>query len=128
MRQKLDTTYSSFKDLDCWQAAHQLTLKVYRLTNDFPKEERYGITSQLQRAASSVAANIVEGYGRHSNNELVRFLYISLGSLEETRYFLILSSDLSYIEPSNLPVLEEDIDVIKAQLFGFIKYLQNKNA
>ena len=86
-----------FRKLIVWQRAHQLSLLVYKLTEKFPKSEIYGLTSQLRRAAVSVAANIAEGYGYGSKGQTGRFLNIAQGSLSEVEYFLILSLDLSYI-------------------------------
>src|SRR5712672_4354787 len=87
----------SFEDLTVWQEAHKLTLEVYKLTAKFPGSEKYGVVSQLRRCSSSVPANIAEGFGRRTTNELLRCLQISRGELEETRYFLILSRDLGHI-------------------------------
>ena len=77
----------SFEELEAWQKAHELTLLMYKLTQNFPKEECFGLTSQLRRASSSIAANIVEGYGRRSTGELLRSLRIANGETEEVRYF-----------------------------------------
>ena len=87
---------SSFKDLVVWQEAHQIVLMIYRLTEDFPKNEQYGIISQMRRAAVSVPANIAEGFKRVSYTEKARFYDIAEASLEELKYFLILSCDLAY--------------------------------
>ena len=80
-----------------WQRAHGLALMVYGLTARFPRNEQFGIVSQLRRAATSVAANIAEGFGRRTTKELLRSLQIASGEMEETRYFLILSRDLGHI-------------------------------
>ncbi|MCH6553507.1 MAG: four helix bundle protein, partial [Acidobacteria bacterium] len=87
----------SFEDLEVWRKAHELTLLIYRLTRAFPPDERFGLISQLRRASSSVAANIAEGYGRRTTKELLRSLRIANGEAEETRYFSLLSKDLSYM-------------------------------
>ncbi len=89
----------SFEELQVWQKAHELTLLVYRLTQKFPREERYGLTSQLRRAASAIGANIAEGFGRRSTKEFLHSLRIANGETEETRYFTRLSRDLGYITP-----------------------------
>lgn len=86
-----------FEDLRVWQVSHKLTLEIYRITKAFPKEELYGLVAQLRRAASSVPANIAEGYYRHTTKELIKFLYNARGSAGEVTYFLILSRDLKYI-------------------------------
>jgi four helix bundle protein len=90
-----------FTDLTVWQKAHELTLLVYRVTERFPAREKFGITSQIRRAAASPAANIAEGFGRRTTAELLRSLQIARGELEETRYFLILSRDLGYVSPAD---------------------------
>lgn len=87
-----------FRKLIVWQRAHQLTLLIYKLTENFPKSEIYGLTSQLRRAAVSVPANIAEGYGYGRKGQTGRFLDIAQGSLSEVEYYLILSLDLGYIK------------------------------
>ncbi len=87
----------SFEELEVWQKAHELTLLVYALTKKFPREEQFGLTSQLRRASSAIAANIAEGYGRRTTGELLRSLRIANGEVEETRYFCRLSRDLNYM-------------------------------
>jgi four helix bundle protein len=91
----------SFEDLTVWQQAHKLTLEVYKLTTRFPGAEKYGIVSQLRRSSSAVPANIAEGFGRATTRELLRCLQIARGELEETRYFVLLSRDLSYVTPQD---------------------------
>ena len=86
----------SFEDLIVWRKAHQLVLDIYKLTSGFPRDEMYGLTSQFRRAAVSIPANIAEGYKKTSAREKLRFLNISHGSLEECRYYMILSKDLNY--------------------------------
>jgi four helix bundle protein len=95
----------TFEDLVVWQKAHRFVLAVYKLTASFPKNEIYDLTSQFRRAAVSIAANIAEGFRKKSSADKLRFLNISEGSVEECRYYLILSRDLGYgetEEPSNL--------------------------
>ena len=81
----------TFNDLRIWQLAHKLTLFIYTQTKSFPSSEKFSLTDQIRRAAVSIAANIAEGFGRHSKKEFINFLFISLGSLEEVRYYLILA-------------------------------------
>jgi four helix bundle protein len=88
----------SFEDLVVWQKAHAFVLGVYGLTGGFPREEAYGLTSQLRRAAVSIPANIAEGFGKRSRTDKVRYLNIAQGSLEEARYYLILARDLEYAD------------------------------
>ncbi len=89
----------SYRDSDAWRAAHEFTLQVYRLTASFPRDELYGLTSQLRRSASSVASNLAEGFGRRSKNELGRYCRIANGSLQEASYQLLLAKDLGYCAP-----------------------------
>ena len=89
----------NFQDLIVWQKAHQFVLGVYRLSKTFPREEIYGLTSQFRRAAVSVAANVAEGFKKRGRVDKVRFMNIAEGSLEECRYYLILTRDLGYADP-----------------------------
>lgn len=92
----------NFQDLIVWQKAHQFVLGVYRLSKSFPREEVYGLTSQFRRAAISIPANIAEGFKKRGRPDKVRFMNIAQGSLEECRYYLILSKDLDYADPAQL--------------------------
>lgn len=86
----------SFKNLEVWKKAHQFVLEAYKLTNEFPKEEKFGLTSQLRRASVSIAANIAEGYPKFSLKDKIRFYEIAQSSISECAYFLILIQDLEY--------------------------------
>ena len=86
-----------FRDLKIWSRSHQLTLQVYELTRSFPKEEIYGLVSQIRRSASSIPTNIAEGCGRNTDADFARFLDTSMGSASELEYQLILSRDLAYL-------------------------------
>jgi four helix bundle protein len=88
-----------FTDLRVWQAAHQVSLEIYRITARFPKEERYGLASLMRRASVSIAANIAEGFGRWSPKDRARFYEVSKSSAEELRHYLILSRDLEFLKP-----------------------------
>jgi four helix bundle protein len=99
---------SKFEDLIAWQKAHALVLAVYKLTSNFPKEELFGLTSQIRRSAASVPANIAEGFSRISNTEKIRFYNISEASTEETRYHLILANDLNYANTLDLQSLAQE--------------------
>jgi four helix bundle protein len=111
----------SFKDLIVWQKAHLLTLKVYKLSKGFPKEEQFGLVSQIRRAAVSIAANIAEGFTRKSNLEKQRFLNISQGSHEEVRYYLILSKDLGYCDTDKQ---SETLDEVSRILSGYMRTIK----
>ena len=106
-----------FKKYDIWQLSHQLTLDIYKLTNSYPKEEMYGITSQIRRASTSIPTNISEGCGRNSDAEFNHFLNIALGSTLETEYLLILSKDLNYIETIEFLKLEKEVNIIKSKIY-----------
>ena len=94
--EKAEKRSRSFEDLGVWQKAHQLTLTVYRLTASFPAAERYGLVSQMRRAAVSVPANIAEGFGKRGTRDKLNYYNIARGSLEELRYYAILARDLGY--------------------------------
>ena len=99
----------SFEDLIVWQKAHQFVLAVYRFTDSFPKSELYGLTSQLRRAAVSIAANIAEGFKKNGKIDKARFMNTSQGSVEECRYYLILAEDLRYGNDQELKALLEEV-------------------
>jgi four helix bundle protein len=109
----------NFRDLEVWKKAHQIVLAVYRLTKDFPTDERFGLVSQMRRAAVSVPANIAEGFKRQSKAEKVRFYNISEASLEELKYFFILSKDLAYLSDNTL--IMEDAETISKMLYRLIE-------
>jgi four helix bundle protein len=98
----------SFRDLIVWQKAHQYALATYKLTADLPRHETYGLASQMRRAAVSTAANIAEGFGKRTRPDKARFMNIAEGSIEESRYYLILTQDLGYAMTSDLMALLEE--------------------
>jgi len=99
----------SFEDLIMWKKAHQFVLAVYGYTENFPKQEMYGLVSQLRRAAVSIPANIAEGFKKKSKLDKARFLNIAQGSAEECRYYLILARDLKYGDCSTLRTLLDEV-------------------
>jgi len=99
----------SFSELIVWQKAHRLVLEVYKSTKYFPKEEMYGLTSQIRRASISIPANIVEGYRRRGKADKAKFFNVAQASLEEVKYFLILSNDLDYIKENHFETLTEEV-------------------
>ena len=92
----------TFRDLVVWRKAHEFVLGVYRFTTDFPRPETYGLALQMRRAAVSIPANIAEGFRRRGKADKARFMNLAEGSVEESRYYLILSSDLGYGDTSRL--------------------------
>jgi four helix bundle protein len=98
-----------FRDLIVWQKSHRLVLEVYRITRGFPRDERYGLTSQLRRAIVSVPANIAEGFRKRSRADKARFMNIAHASLDEARYYLILANDLSYCDSNELLHKSEEV-------------------
>ena len=114
------------KDLDVWKNSIELVTIIYKMTENFPKEEQYGLISQIRRSAVSLPSNISEGAGRNHDNEFVQFLYIALGSLSELETQLIISNNLSMLTTKDFKELEERIKLIRSQLAGLIKYLKGK--
>jgi four helix bundle protein len=102
----------TFKDLIVWQKAHRFVLATYAITVTFPRCEIYGLTSQMRRAAISIAANIAEGFTRRGAPEKIRFLNISQGSLEECRYYLILTQDLGYGATAEMEIQLEEVSKV----------------
>ena len=113
-----------FKKIQVWQKAHQLTLKIYEITAAFPQDERFGLVSQIRRAAASIPTNIAEGAGRETQKEFARFVHIASGSASEVEYPLLLAHELGYISPEEYTSLEKDIIEIKRMLHGFGKALR----
>lgn len=109
-----------FKTLNVWEKAHVLTKRIYRSTAAFPREELYGLTSQMRRACSSVPTNIAEGCGRNSDAELARFLEIAMGSASELEYLLLLTHDLNLLTRSDYTELTNEVIDIKRMLASFI--------
>jgi four helix bundle protein len=115
----------SFQDLIVWQKAHQFVLSTYRLTESFPHSELYGLTSQFRRAAISISANIAEGFSKRSKLDKARLMHIAQGSLEESRYYLILAQDLGYAETHDLAA--QLVEVSKL-LNAYISGLRNSDS
>ena len=119
---------ATFKDLIVWQKSHLLVLKIYEITKQFPREEIYGLTNQIRRAAYSVPANIVEGKKKKTIPHQLSFINIAEGSLEEVKYFLILSKDLKYIEEDRYNELLKDAEEIGKLLNGYKRFIKNSNS
>ena len=107
-----------------WQHAHTFVLDIYRVTADFPSHERYGLVSQMRRAAVSIAANIVEGHKRRSRKEFLNFLNIADSSLEELKYYLLLSRDLQYLASSVVKQLYQQAERVGRMLSGLKAHIK----
>ena len=112
-----------FHQVKVWAKAHRLVLNVYRATQRFPSEERFGLTLQLRRAAVSVPSNIAEGCGRSGERELAHFMNIAAGSISEVEYQLILARDLGYVPHDSYNQLNEQVNEVKRMLNSFLQQL-----
>ena len=110
-----------FRDLKVWEKAHSLALVCYQITASFPKQEIFGIVSQIRRSASSVAANIAEGCGRGGNAEFQRFLHMAMGSASELEYHLLLSRDLQFLDREDHDHAQAQVVEVKRMLAGLIR-------
>ena len=113
----------TFEDLMVWQKAHQVVLRIYRLSKSFPKHELFGLSSQIRRAAVSIPANIAEGFKKKTSPEKLKYFNIAQGSLEEVRYYLILSSDLNYGDTKQL---KDDLGEVSRMLEAYIRSIREK--
>jgi len=113
-----------FKELRVWSKAHELTMLVYKLTRGFPRDEVYGLTSQIRRSAASIGANIAEGCGRHSDGEMSRFLQIARGSASETEYHLLLAKDLGFLHESDFQAAEQSVVAVQRMLTSLVQKVQ----
>jgi len=114
-----------FRQLVAWQKAHALTVKIYQVTRDFPREELFALTSQIRRSSSSVGANLAEGYSREHKKEYLHFLSIARGSLAETENFLLLAKDLGYLGEGEYGQIEEQREEVGRVLNGLINSLKD---
>jgi four helix bundle protein len=116
-----------FKRLKVWQRSHELTLALYRATATFPKEETYGLTSQIRRASLSIPANISEGCGREGGADLARFLQMAMGSASELEYHLLLASELNLLAAKEYKQFAAEVIEIKRMLAALIRKLRTDN-
>jgi len=114
----------NYKDLKVWSKAHQSALSIYQLTNNFPKEEQYNLTSQIRRAALSIPTNIAEGSGKFTNSDFAKFLQIALGSTHEVEYLLLFSNELKFIDQKDYETISSEIGEVKAMLITLIKKIR----
>ena len=113
-----------FRQLKVWEKAHQLALAIYKETKNFPKEELYGLTSQIRRASMSIPTNIAEGCGMNTDKEFARFLQIAMGSASETEYQLILAHDLEFLSKETHEKLHTNVEEVKRMLASLLKTLR----
>ena len=118
---------NNFQELIAWQKAHSFVLRVYGITRNFPEWERYGLGSQFQRAAVSIAANIAEGYKKIGRADKLRLMNIAQGSLEECRYYIILSKDLGYIDEKTAEEITYEIYQASRFLNAYCKGVQEND-
>ncbi|MEK7472773.1 MAG: four helix bundle protein [Patescibacteria group bacterium] len=116
---------NSFEKLDAWKEAHKLVIAIYKVTKKFPNEEKFRLIDQICRSVSSVAANIVEGNSRQYRKEFLQFLYLSKGSLEETKYHLLLARDLTYITSKEYGNFIDQCNLVGRLIAGLVKYLRS---
>lgn len=114
----------SHKDLEVWKRSIQLVKTIYTITQDFPESEKFGLTNQARRSAVSIPSNIAEGAARNSDKEMIRFLYISLGSLAELDTQLIVASEIGFFDYSK--EIQDQVSSVRKPLLGLIKYLKSK--
>ena len=115
-----------FKELKVWRKSCELSLKLYKLTSTFPKEERFGLTSQIRRSAVSIPSNTAEGYGRKTTADYVRMLYIAYGSICELETQIRLSGDLGLVEIKELGIAKQEIAEVERMLMGPFRSLERK--
>jgi len=118
---------NNFKDLKVWQKSYALCLKIYKVTDQFPNDEKFGLTSQIRRSAVSIPSNIAEGYGRKTTADYIRMLYIAYGSICELETQTMLSNDLNYLPKDKIEVLKTDIAEVERMLMALIKSLEKKS-
>lgn len=116
----------NYRDLQVWSKAHNLTLELYRVSRQFPREEIYGITSQLRRAAVSIGANLAEGCGRRTSSELARFVRIAMGSASEVDYHLLLSRDLGFMAADEFTNALAVLIEVRKMLTSFLKSVEEQ--
>ena len=117
-----------FHKLIIWQRSHQLTLAIYRISKSFPKEEIFGLTSQMRRAVSSIPTNIAEGCGRASNKDFAHFLQIAIGSATEVEYQLLLAHDINYINDDDYQELTDETVFVSKMIIKYLSELKSSSS
>ena len=118
----------NYQDLQVWTKAHALTLDLYRLSRSFPREEIYGVTSQVRRSAMSIGANLAEGCGRRTGGELARFVRVALGSASELDYHLLLCRDLRFLKNEDFERCARDLTEVRKMLWSFLNSVEKQIA
>lgn len=116
----------NYRELQVWTKAHALTLRLYQLSRAFPREEMYGVTSQLRRASVSIGANLAEGCGRRSSSELARFVRIAMGSASELDYHLLLSRDLGFLKAEDFRQVSRDLTEVRKMMTSFLSSVEEQ--
>src|SRR5947209_17813188 len=116
----------NYRELQVWHKAHKLTLDLYRLSREFPREELYGLSSQMRRAAVSIGANLAEGCGRRTSTELARFVRIALGSASELDYHLLLSRDLGFMATEEFASASAALTEVRKMLTSFLNSVEGQ--
>lgn len=122
----MKTQIKRFEDLKIWQESHKYALEIYALSKNFPKDELFGLVSQIRRSALSIPTNIVEGFYRHTTKELIQFLYTSRGSAGEVIYHLLVSKDLGYISNEKYILLRGKYEILSMSINALINSLNKK--
>jgi four helix bundle protein len=116
----------NYRDLQVWGKAHNLTVELYRLSREFPREETYGLTSQLRRSAVSIGSNLAEGCGRRTSTELARFVRVALGSASELDYQLLLCRDLGFMKNDDFERTASDLTEVRKMLTAFLNSVEKQ--
>ena len=119
-------TINDFNKLEVWKKANEAAIKIYKLTKQFPKDERFGLTDQVRRAISSVSANIAEGFGRYHTNDKIRFYYTARGSISESKSHIYLAKGLGYISDADASELAVELESIKMMINGMINSIRKR--
>lgn len=114
----------NFQDLKVWQKSHQLVLEIYKVTENFPIDERFGLISQIRRSGASIPTNIAEGCGRETDLDRARFISIAAGSASETEYHILLAHDLGFLDKNTYNKLKQHVNEVKRMLNSFIQKLK----
>jgi four helix bundle protein len=117
----MESKIRSFTDLRTWKEAHQLVLMIYKITKQFPTDERYGLTDQIRRASVSVSSNIAEGFSRRSSQEKKQFYYHSLGSLTEIQNQLLIAKDVGYLQKNDFNIIAKQTVTVHKLIHALIK-------